>query len=167
MTGNPNQQDILKTPDSLAGLFDQDDQPGNLRTLRTSHVAHGDIAVPVQLQPPGTRLERDFQRQAECMQLGFVVAAGTADQGGFFRADARRRDEDDTDPDLARIGQRGTVKPALPVREIVYRLAPCGPASEQAGNDEAIPRRKPVEALDDLQRGAPFHDVRKKGGQPL
>ena len=90
MTGNPYQQDLLKTLNSHSGLRNQDDQPGNLRAFRTTHIAHGDIAVTVQLQPPGTRLGGDFQRQTQRMQLRFVVAAGLADQNGSSGVDSCR-----------------------------------------------------------------------------
>lgn len=90
MTGNPYQQDLLKTLNSHAGLRNQDYQPGNLRAFRTTHIAHGDITVTVQLQPSGTRLGGDFQRQTQRMQLCFVVAAGLADQNGSSGVDSCR-----------------------------------------------------------------------------
>jgi hypothetical protein len=80
---------ILETLNSFAGLRHQDDQPGNLRALRTTHVAHGNIAVTAQYQPPGTLRFSDFQRQTQRMQLCLVVAAGTGDQNGFFETDSR------------------------------------------------------------------------------
>lgn len=50
MAGNLYQLHILETPQPLAGLGDQNLQPGYLRTIRSAHITNGDIAVAAHYQ---------------------------------------------------------------------------------------------------------------------
>ena len=114
MARNPDQLHVLEAAQRFARVGDKTLQARNLRAFRSAHIAQRDIAVAAQHQSSRSGFRSHFERRAQGMQLGLVIAAGYSQQPGFFAALPVGRKQQDADADLARIGQGGTVEPGLP-----------------------------------------------------
>lgn len=88
MAGHPDQPHLLEASHAFPCPVDQNHQPGNPRTVRAERMADGDIAVALQQQMSSPCVEGKFERRAQRMQFGFVVAAGTTHRCRCFGTDA-------------------------------------------------------------------------------
>jgi hypothetical protein len=106
MTRDPDQLHLVEVPQAFAGKGNQDHQPGYPRTVRSPRIAQRNVAVAAQQQLAGASLPGHFKRSAKRMQFSFVVAAGACRPATECSVrSAVRRDEDDAEAHLARIGQ--------------------------------------------------------------